>query len=64
MNLTTNRIPQYVNRTRHERASDPLEFQRRFLAGLAVQKRVSQGKRKLSLVTNTQRPMAQKEAVK
>lgn len=46
----TNRIAAYKRRTAEEYAADHLEFQRRFLAGLAVQKRVTQGKRKLSLV--------------
>jgi hypothetical protein len=46
----TNRKAAYFIRTAHEREADALEYQRRFLAGLAVQKRVTQGKRKLSLV--------------
>jgi len=46
----TNRKAAYFIRTAHEREADALEYQRRFLAGLAVQKRVTQGKRKLSIV--------------
>lgn len=57
----TNRIAAYKRRTADEYAADSLEFQRRFLAGLAVQKRVTQGKRKLTLIKNTPRPVAQRE---
>lgn len=36
----------YLRRAAEYRACDPTEFNRRYLAGLAVQKRARQGKRK------------------
>lgn len=40
------KLTEYMERSAKRHASDPDEFKRRYLAGLAVQKRVRQGKRK------------------
>lgn len=42
----TAKATEYLRRVADYRAADPDEFKRRYLAGLAVQKRVRQGKRK------------------
>ena len=52
---TTNRIAAYKRKTAELYADDPAEFQCRFMAGIAIQKRVSQGKRKLRLVHTSQK---------
>lgn len=62
MITTTNRIAAYKRKSAEIYADDPADFQCRYMAGIAIQKRVSQGKRKLKLITNTQRPVAQKVA--
>lgn len=64
MNAITNRIPAYIERSRHDRAEDMLEFQRRFMAGLAIQRRVTQGKRKLKLVSLHATPASDNKAHK
>lgn len=48
---TTNRIAEYKRKTAELYADDMADFQCRYMAGIAIQKRVSQGKRKLRLVT-------------
>ena len=52
MIATTNRIAEYKRKTAELYADDPAEFQQRFMAGIAILKRVSQGPRKLRLITN------------
>lgn len=56
-----NRIAAYKRKTAELYADDPAEFQQRYMAGIAIQKRVSQGPRKLRLV-HTSHKAAQKEA--
>ena len=53
MILITNRKAAYFRRAADERETDDLEFQRRYMAGLAVKHRIRTGPRKLRLVTNT-----------
>ena len=60
MITSTNRIAAYKRKTAELYADDMADFQCRYMAGIAIQKRVSQGKRKLTLIKNPQRPVAQK----
>lgn len=53
----TNRKAAYFRRTADEREADELEYQRRYMAGLAIQRRVTQGNRKLKLISNIKTPV-------
>ena len=46
----TNRIAIYKRKTSELYADDPMDFHCRYMSGIAIQKRVTQGKRKLSIV--------------
>lgn len=50
MILIVNRKAAYYRRSAQERDDDPMEFQRRYMAGLAVQRRVTYGRRVLELI--------------
>ena len=64
MITTTNRIAAYKRKTAELYADDQMEFHQRYMAGIAIQRRVTQGSRKLKLISNIKTPVIRQRNVK
>lgn len=61
MITTTNRIAAYKRKTAEIYADDQMEFHQRYMAGIAIQRRVTQGNRKLKLISNIKTPVENRQ---